>query len=96
MLVDEVVGTDTGEDVTVEIEMEPVPLAAFFVVPSEEDVVVEPSFCPVVELSLVLELTGDVVEVPSTGAGREGVDGTVGTRYPADGRRISLRPLTER
>jgi hypothetical protein len=61
---DEVVGPDTAEEVTVEIEMEPVPLAMFFVVP-EEDVTAEPSFCPVVELLLVVvELPDEVIGAP--------------------------------
>jgi len=65
MLVDEVVGTDTDEDVTVEIEIDPVPLIGLFVVlPVEEEVVVTPSFCPVVELSLVVGPTGEVVRAP--------------------------------
>jgi hypothetical protein len=63
--VDEVVGNDTDEDVTVEIDMDPVPLAVFFLVP-EEDVVVEPSFCPVVELLLVVvvALPDEVIGAP--------------------------------
>jgi hypothetical protein len=83
-------GTDTAEEVTVEIAIEPAPLATFFMVP--EEVVVEPSLCKVVVLSLVVGLSADGVGALRSEAVPEDATGSVGASCPADGRRMSFRP----